>query len=113
LAEAQTSRRIVDEVAAASPEALVVLAGDLNDTPDSPPLLALTDNDGLIRVAADLPVADQYTYVFNGRGEVIDHILQAKSSTTRAVPRSAIVWKGSRGFAGSDHYALTADFEVP
>ena len=113
LAEAQTSRRIVDEVAAASPNALVVLAGDLNDTPDSPALLALTDNDGLLRVAADLPVADQATYVFNGRGEAIDHILQARSSTARAVPRSAIVWKDSRGFAGSDHYALTADFEVP
>jgi endonuclease/exonuclease/phosphatase family metal-dependent hydrolase len=113
LAEAQTSRRIADEVAAASPGALVVLAGDLNDTPDSPPLLALTENDGLLRVAADLPVADQYTYVFNGRGEVIDHILQAKTPAARAVPRSAIVWRGSRGFAGSDHYALTADFEVP
>lgn len=113
LAEAQTSRRIVDETAAASPEALVVMAGDLNDTPDSAPLLALTENDGLLRVAADLPVADQVTYVFNGRGEAIDHILQAVTSRAHAKPHSAIVWKGNRGFAGSDHYALTADFEVP
>lgn len=113
LAEAQTSRRIVDEVAAASPGALVVLAGDLNDTPEAPALLALTESEGLLRVASDLPVADQFTYVFNGRGEAIDHILQAKTAAAQAVPRSAIVWKGSRGFAGSDHYALTADFEVP
>lgn len=113
LAEAQTSRRLVDEVAAASPGALVVLAGDLNDTPESAPLLALTENDGLLRVADDLPVADQYTYIFNGRGEAIDHILLAETAAARAVPRSAIVWKDARGFAGSDHYALTADFEVP
>lgn len=112
-AEAETSRRIVSDVATALPAALVVLAGDLNDTPGSAPMEVLTADGGLLRVAADLPVADQYTYVFNGRGEAIDHILQAVTPAARAVPRSAIVWKDSRGFAGSDHYALTADFEFP
>jgi predicted extracellular nuclease len=112
LAEAQVSRRIVTDVAAALPTALVVMAGDLNDSPGSPPLEALTANGGLLRVAADLPVADQSTYVFNGRGEAIDHILQAVTPAGHAVPRSATVWKGSRGFAGSDHFALSADFEL-
>lgn len=114
LAEAQVSRRIVSDVAAALPGALVVLAGDLNDTPGSPPIDALTLEGGLFRVAEDLPVADQATYVFNGRGEAIDHILQALTPAAQAVPGSAVVWKsGTRGFAGSDHFALTADFELP
>jgi uncharacterized protein len=113
LAEAQTSRRIVTELATAQPEALVVMAGDLNDTPGSPPMEALTADGGLLRVAADLPIADQYTYIFNGRGEAIDHILQAVTPAAFAVPRSTIVWKNSRGFAGSDHYAVTSDFEFP
>ena len=112
LAEAQVSRRIVTDVATALPGALVVMAGDLNDGPGSPPLDALTLNGGLLRVAADLPVADQATYVFNGRGEAIDHILQAVTPAARAVSRSAVVWKDARGFAGSDHFALTADFEI-
>jgi predicted extracellular nuclease len=113
LAEAQTSRRIVTDLAATLPNALVVMAGDLNDFPGSPPLEALTADGGLLRVAADLAVADQATYVFNGRGEAIDHILQAVTSGGRAVPRSSVVWKGSGGFAGSDHFALTSDFELP
>lgn len=112
LAEAQTSRRIVMDLAATLPGAVVLMAGDLNDAPGSPPLEALTADGGLLRVAADLPVADQATYVFNGRGEAIDHILQAVTATGRAVPRSARVWKDARGYAGSDHFALTADFEI-
>jgi predicted extracellular nuclease len=113
LAEAQVSRRIVADVAAALPTALVVMGGDLNDAPGTPTLDALTLDGGLLRVAADLPVADQVTYVFNGRGEAIDHILQATTPAGAPVPRSARVWKGTRGFAGSDHFALTADFEIP
>ena len=89
------------------------MAGDLNDFPGSPALEALTANGGLLRVAADLPAADQNTYVFNGRGEAIDHILQAVTPGGKAVPRSAVVWKESRGFAGSDHFALSADFDLP
>lgn len=114
LAEAQVSRRIVLDTAAALPSALVLMAGDLNDTPGSAPMEALTANGGLLRVAADLPVAEQSTYVWNGRGEAIDHILQAATPAGQAVPLSARTWKdGSRGFAGSDHFALTADFEIP
>jgi predicted extracellular nuclease len=113
LAEGQVARQVVSTVAAARPDALVVLGGDLNDTPDSPPLLALTADGGLIRAAADLPEADQATYVYNGRGEVIDHLLQAPTTGASLKPRSAVVWKsGSRGYGGSDHAALTADFEL-
>lgn len=113
LAEAQVSRRIVTDLAASLPGALVVMGGDLNDAPGTPPLDALTLDGGLLRVAGDLPVADQATYVFNGRGEAIDHLLQAVTPAARPVPRSAVVWKDGRGFAGSDHFALTADFEIP
>lgn len=114
LAEAQVSRQLLEAAAAARPQALVLLAGDLNDTPGSPPLEALTADGGLLRAAADLPAADQATYVFNGRGEAIDHVLQAVTPGGALRPRSAVVWKsGTRGYGGSDHAALTADFDVP
>jgi endonuclease/exonuclease/phosphatase family metal-dependent hydrolase len=111
-AEAETSRRIVETAAAASQDALVVMGGDLNDTPGSVPIDALTLNGGLLRAAADLPVADQGTYVFNGKAEAIDHLLQGKTPAANLVPRSAKVWKETRGFGGSDHFALTAEYDV-
>lgn len=111
LAEAQASRVLVTGVAGGLPDALVVLAGDLNDTPGSPPIDALTLDGGLVRAAADLPEADQATYVWNGRGEAIDHVLQAVTPACALVPRSAKSWREAYGFGGSDHYALTAEFE--
>lgn len=112
LAEAQVARRIVETRAAASPGALVVMGGDLNDTPGSPPLDALTADGGLVRVAADLSASEQVTYIFNGQGQAIDHLLLAHTNNGAAVPLSARTWRGSNGFAGSDHFALSADFEL-
>lgn len=111
LAEAQASRQVVLARAAASPGALVVLGGDLNDDPSSDALSALTADDALIRVAADLPEADQGTYLFNGQTQAIDHLLWAPTDAGVRVPKSTLVWKDGRGFAGSDHRALTSEWE--
>jgi len=112
LAEAQVTSHVVNEVATAAPDALVVLGGDLNDTPGSPPLHALTVDGRLIRVADDLPLAQQATYIFRGRGEAIDHLLLAPTPAATRVPRSSGVWKDGTGWGGSDHFALTSDFLV-
>jgi uncharacterized protein len=110
LAEAQAAHSIVTKAAGANPDALVLLAGDLNDTPGSPPLTALESDGALIRVARDNPVADQATYIFNGQGQAIDHVFRAAGSPGSTVPGSVKVLKGSYGYAGSDHFALQADF---
>jgi uncharacterized protein len=113
LAEAQVSSRVVGARAASEPDALVVLGGDLNDTPGSPPLDALTVGGGLIRVADDLPPAEQATYVYQGNGQSIDHLLLAPGAAAMRVPRSSRVWRdGTTGYGGSDHRALTSDFVV-
>ncbi len=113
LAEAQTASRIVNERAAQSPEALVVLGGDLNDTPASPPLNALVVDGGLVRVADDLPVAAQATYSYQGRGQAIDHLLLAPSASAVRQPRSSQVWRDGNGWGGSDHAALSSEFLLP
>lgn len=113
LAEAQTASRIVNERATASPGALVVLGGDLNDTPGSPPLNALVVDGGLVRVADDLPAAAQATYVYQGNGQAIDHLLLAPSASVVRLPRSSMVWRDADGWGGSDHAALTSDFVLP
>ncbi|NVB79772.1 MAG: endonuclease/exonuclease/phosphatase family protein [Kofleriaceae bacterium] len=113
LAEAQTASRIVNERAAQSPDALVVLGGDLNDTPASPPLNALVVDGGLVRVADDLPAAAQATYTYQGYGQAIDHLLLAPSTSVVRVPRSSKVWRDGNGWGGSDHAALSSDFLLP
>lgn len=112
LAEAQQAARDVNAAATAQPAALVALAGDLNDTPGSPPLDALVVDGGLIRVADDLPTAAQATYVFNGQGQAIDHVLIAPSQRAARIPGSARVWRSASGggWGGSDHFALSSDF---
>ncbi|MGE0398757.1 MAG: endonuclease/exonuclease/phosphatase family protein [Kofleriaceae bacterium] len=114
LAEAQVSTSIVNEVAMREPDTLVILGGDLNDTPDSPPLDAMTKDGGLIRVADDLFVDEQATYVFGGRKQAIDHLLVAPNAAAwRRIPRSAQTWRGPQGgFGGSDHFALSSKFAV-
>jgi endonuclease/exonuclease/phosphatase family metal-dependent hydrolase len=115
LAEARASSRIVNDAAAAEPAAIVMLAGDLNDVPGSPPLDALTVDGGLMRVADDLAPAAQATYYFNGSGQAIDHILLVPTTNVMRVPRSSRTWRdtGSNGFGGSDHAALSSDFQLP
>ena len=113
LAEAQVSSQIINAVAAAEPNALVVLGGDLNDTPESPPLAALTVDGGLVRVADDLQESLQATYRYAGRGQAIDHLLIAPSSVAWRVPRSSRVWRDTSGWGGSDHAALTSEFLFP
>lgn len=113
LAEAQVSSQVMTALAAAEPDALVALGGDLNDTPGSPPLDALTVDGGLLRVADDLSAAAQTTYRYAGRGQAIDHLLIAPSSAALRVPRSSRVWKDGSGWGGSDHSALTSEFVFP
>jgi predicted extracellular nuclease len=113
LAEAQVSSEIVNAVASARPGVLVVLGGDLNDTPGSPPLNALTVDGGLVRVADDLPIAGQGTYTYGSSSQAIDHLLLAPGVAAMRVPRSSRVWRDGRGWGGSDHAALTSEFLVP
>ncbi len=113
LAEAQVSARVVNEVAARTPAAIVMLACDLNDTPGSPTLVALTTEGGLIRLADDLVPAAQATYFYAGQGQSIDHILLAPGHASARVTRSSRAWRGTGGWGGSDHSALTTELRVP
>ncbi|MBJ6762988.1 endonuclease/exonuclease/phosphatase family protein [Myxococcaceae bacterium JPH2] len=109
-AEANGARTIVSATAAASPRALVVLGGDLNDVPGSPPLVALEAGGALSRVAADRPSGDTWTYAYNGQLQAIDHLYLARSGGAY-VPGSFRVARDRSGLGGSDHGAVFADFQ--
>lgn len=112
-AEAAAAHDILVATGAANKKALVLLGGDLNDTPGSDPLKALEDDGKLLRVASD--VAEQGTYRFGGSDQAIDHIFVTKDHAASYVAKSATVVRdiGVKGFAGSDHATLWADFTLP
>ncbi|MEU1127069.1 endonuclease/exonuclease/phosphatase family protein, partial [Streptomyces sp. NPDC005899] len=55
--------------------ARVVTLGDLNDFAFSPAMDALTDGRVLKPLITTLPVQEQYSYVFDGNSQTLDHIL--------------------------------------
>jgi predicted extracellular nuclease len=113
LAEARGAAAIVAASAAASPDSLVVLGGDLNDTPDSEPLLSLTSPGILVRVASDI-VPNDWTYAFNSQRDAIDHLLIATTASGGYVAGSATVFRDATGgLLTSDHASLRASFYLP
>jgi len=83
LQQAAAVRSFVDQVLAVDPTANVVVAGDLNDFQFSPVLQTLTapgpGGPGLVSLIDTLPADEQYTYIFNGLSQVLDHILVSPS----------------------------------
>ncbi|GAB2934402.1 endonuclease/exonuclease/phosphatase family protein [Rhodococcus aerolatus] len=74
--QAQVLGAFVDQVVAAGTDPNLVLAGDFNDYQFSAPVTTLTqDGARLTDLITTLPAAEQYTYVFNGVSQVLDHIL--------------------------------------
>lgn len=114
LAEATRAREIIDAAAAANPDALIVLGGDLNDTPGSPPLQALLADGAMTRVAEEL-VPDDWTYSYQGARQAIDHLLVSTVAIGgQHHPGSTQVFRGGSGagYGGSDHSALRASFRA-
>lgn len=112
IAEAQAAREIVLASATGFPEALIVLGGDLNDTPDSEPLQILNGDGAFERPAEELAPGGDATYSYAGAGLAIDHLFRARSAAGAYLAGSVRIVRnpGQRGFAGSDHAAVRADF---
>jgi predicted extracellular nuclease len=77
--QAEFLRDTVNQLRTDHPEREVVVLGDMNDTPDSRSLKALTGTKRaptLINTTATLvPEAERYSFLYEGRSELIDHIL--------------------------------------
>ena len=113
-AEAIAARDIIREVSETRRNSVVVLGGDLNDTPGSSTIEHLEEGDHVLRVAAALPVDEQWTHKFGSQRNAIDHIYLATASAGSVTPGSVRVYRdASGGYAGSDHAALVAGFSFP
>ena len=65
----------VTQIEKIDPLANIVVLGDMNDYPFSPALGTLTGGHVLTDLIKTLPQAEQYSYVFQGNSQVLDHIL--------------------------------------
>jgi predicted extracellular nuclease len=72
--QAEVVAGFVSELLGAEPGARVLVLGDLNDFEGSPPLATL-EAAGLENLVRRLPLADRYSYVFQGNSQVLDHVL--------------------------------------
>lgn len=107
LSEAQHTCDIAKAIAAASPNAAIVILGDYNDLPDSAPLKALTTCDmGYSDAAMLLPKADQWSFTYQGTKELIDHQLSNPTLSALLDPASVTIMHSATVDAASDHSPL-------
>ncbi len=74
LQQAQIVNDFVDSILALDPEANIIVFGDLNDFPFSPPLQVVA-GDVLTNLVTTLPTNEQYTFIFDGNAQVLDNFL--------------------------------------
>jgi endonuclease/exonuclease/phosphatase family metal-dependent hydrolase len=102
---------------------LVVVAGDLNDEPDSDPLTPLLSLPNLSNIVDTLPAGDRFTHIFGTKKSQLDYLLVSKplkdTLTSVAVERRGMhkvaghfptVTKAAD--AASDHAAVVAEFAL-
>ena len=106
----------VEKILAVQKKADVVVLGDLNDYQFSSPLAVLrtgtADGTGpaiLTDLITTLPVAQQYTYVYNGVSQVLDHILV--SSAVGGVTYQVVHVNSEYSAQTSDHDPQVVDIK--
>lgn len=77
LAQAKHVAAVVQTLLDTGPAAQVIVAGDLNDYFNSPPVAALMAGvePPLLHPFTYLPALDRYTYIYDGAAQVLDHLL--------------------------------------
>jgi endonuclease/exonuclease/phosphatase family metal-dependent hydrolase len=114
LAEAQHTRALADALFAEDGERAIAVLGDFNDTPGSPPHLAvLGEGDTQYKAAVDhVPAADRWTYNYQGKLELIDHQMSNARLAAMLDPASVVIRHEADAKAASDHAPMMATYLV-
>lgn len=118
LAEAQHTRVIADAIVAEDPGAGVIILGDYNDLPGSPPINAVLGAEPALFVDATdvVPAGERYSFVFNGEQQLIDHQM-ANPLAAAMLDKSTVTIKHGAGVDdktkyASDHAPIFAVYQV-
>lgn len=113
LAEAQRTRAIADSLTDQDPSRGILVLGDYNDLPGSPPVLAVIGSDpAYVSIADEIPQADRWTFNFEGSLELIDHQIANPVMAGLLIPGSATIRHGADVDVASDHAPLMATYQV-
>ncbi len=111
LAEANGTRAIVERLLAANAALPLVVLGDFNDQPTSPPLTLLKGgNPLLVNVATELPASEQWSISFGGTRRLYDMQWVAPAMWQRYVKGSAAFVRSPA--SASDHSGFAASYKL-
>lgn len=80
--QAKVLNTFAKDLLAVDPQANIIVMGDLNDFQWSNPLTTLMGQE-LSNLMVNLPVEEQYTYIYEGNGQVLDHILASDNLVSK------------------------------
>ncbi len=109
--QAQVVHDFVAEILAVDPDSKVIVLGDLNDFQFSPPLDIIA-GDIMLNLIETLPKEDQYTYIYEGNSQALDHILISPGLEENLESFDVVHLNCEFRYDGrlSDHDVLVAEF---
>ncbi|MFK8025243.1 MAG: endonuclease/exonuclease/phosphatase family protein [Ilumatobacter sp.] len=133
MSQALEVRWLVDEILDAEPDAAIIVAGDFNAEPNEVPVLAIrgavesTGNGDLaarvlVPIEQTIPEPSRFTLIYQGRGEMIDHMLVTRNLLgsyrgseihNEILHDESLAFAGDRKFPESDHAPVVAEFVNP
>jgi uncharacterized protein len=94
----------VNAILTADPNANVLVMGDLNDFQFSSALATLKSSPAILTdLIETLPIAEQYTYVYEGNSETLDHILASNALMARPYVYDVVHVNSEFAAQASDH----------
>ncbi|MBJ7297108.1 MAG: endonuclease [Dolichospermum sp.] len=112
--QAQIVEDFVSQILAKDSQSNIVVVGDLNDGPNSTTLRTLTDRTLVNLPVKLLPSDDAYSYIFQGRKQLIDYILvnQQLAQTNPRIRIAHVNANQPRNSRASDHDPLVATINL-
>ncbi len=111
--QATTVRAFVDQIRAINASANIVVLGDLNDFEYSQTTTILTAGGALLDLPLTLPLAERYTYVYEGNSQVLDQILLGGSLTSTAYSYDIVHVNSEFAAQISDHEPQVVRIPLP
>ena len=111
VAQAEIVNDFADQILAIDPNAYVIVLGDFNDFHFSDALQALKGG-VLTNLTETIPENDRYTFVFDGNGQTLDHIVVSPRIAARSPVYDIVHVNSEFAVQASDHEPSVARIEM-
>ncbi|MER7755317.1 lamin tail domain-containing protein [Kitasatospora sp. NPDC097643] len=111
--QATVVKTFTDQILAVDPNASVIVLGDLNDFEFSQTADILTAGGSLTDLPRTLPLAERYTYVYEGNSQVLDHILISGALAAKAYSYDIVHINSEFSTQLSDHDPQVVRIPLP